>query len=83
MEQRGTLLPLVEAHVEYHGRARYDDELELTTIATMASKARIRFDVEIAHASGDGVASGYTVHAITNPEGRPIRPPQWLTDAME
>jgi len=82
MEQRGALLPLVEAHVEYHGRARYDDELELVTTAAMASKARIRFDVRIAHVSGEAVASGYTVHAITNGEGRPIRPPQWFQDAM-
>ena len=82
MEQRGTLLPLVEAHVEYHGRARYDDELELVTTAAMAGKASMRFEVAIAHVSGDRVASGYTLHAIVNADGKPIRPPQWLTDAM-
>ena len=82
MEQQGALLPLVEAHVEYHGRARYDDELELITTAAMAGKARMRFDVTIAHVSGDQVAGGYTVHAIVNAEGKPIRPPQWLAQAM-
>ncbi|MBL7220193.1 MAG: acyl-CoA thioesterase [Phycisphaerae bacterium] len=82
MEQRGTLLPLVEAHVEYHGRARYDDQLELVTTAAMAGKASMRFDVAITHVSGDRVASGYTLHAIVNAEGKPIRPPQWLNDAM-
>jgi len=82
METRGALLPLVEAHVEFHGRARYDDQLELVTTAHMAGKARMRFDVSIAHASGDPVASGYTVHAIVNPDGRPIRPPAWLLEAM-
>ena len=83
MELRGALLPLVEAHVEFHGRARYDDELELTTNAAMAGKASMRFDVTIAHVSGERVASGYTVHAIVNDEGKPIRPPQWLAEAME
>jgi len=82
MEQRGALLPLVEAHVEYHGRARYDDQLELVTTAAMAGKASMRFDVAIAHVSGERVASGYTVHAIVNGEGKPIRPPAWLAEAM-
>jgi len=82
METRGALLPLVEAHVEFHSRARYDDELELTTTAHMSGKARMRFDITIAHAGGDKVASGYTVHAIVNAEGRPIRPPTWLADVM-
>jgi acyl-CoA thioester hydrolase len=82
MELRGALLPLVEAHVQFHGRAKYDDQLELITTAAMAGKARMRFDVVIAHVSGDRVASGYTVHAIVNAEGKPIRPPGWLTEAM-
>jgi len=28
------------------------------------------------------VARGYTVHAFTNLEGKPIRPPAWLTEAI-
>jgi acyl-CoA thioester hydrolase len=82
MELRGALLPLVEAHVQYHGRARYDDELELITTAQMAGKASMRFEIAIAHVSGDRVASGYTLHAIVNAEGKPIRPPAWLSEAM-
>ena len=83
MEQKGALLPLVEAHVNYHGRARYDDELKLIVTAEMAGKARVRFDVAIAHASsGAAVASGYTVHAVVDASGRPIRPPEWLVAAL-
>ena len=84
MEASGVMLPLVEAHVEYLGRARYDDELELAVCARMAGKAKIRFDVNIAHAVPDGgaVAKGYTVHAITDISGKPIRPPEWLTEVI-
>jgi len=82
MELRGALLPLVEAHVQFHGRAKYDDELELVTSAEMAGKARMRFEIEISHVSGQPVAGGYTVHAIVNADGRPIRPPAWLLEAM-
>ena len=82
MELRGALLPLVEAHVEYLGRARYDDELEVTTSAAMSGKARVRFDVDIRHANGRPVARGYTVHAVVGPAGKPIRPPGWFLDAL-
>ncbi len=80
METRGVLLPLVEAHVEYLGRARYDDLLRMTTTAHLAGRARLRFDVEIVQdAHRAKVARGYTVHAITDSAGRPTRPPAFLT----
>ena len=83
MESRGVLLPLVEAHVEYHGRAKYDDELEIDTSAVLSGKARLHFEVNIRHTSGAGaVAGGYTIHAITDGDGKPIRPPQWLMKAF-
>jgi len=80
MESRGAMLPLVEAHVEFQGRARYDDLLEQVTTVAVSGKARLRFDMSIRHAgdSGKPVASGYTVHAITDTAGKPIRPPAWL-----
>ena len=92
MEERGILLPLVEAHLEYLGRARYDDELEMTVSAQMSGRARVRFDVSIRHAdnaageqspdSGRGVVKGYTVHAVMDSSGKPARPPAWFTDAL-
>ena len=83
MEERGTYLPLVESHVTYQGRARYDDQLEMTVTVAMSGKARVRFDVEIAHADGGpSVVKGYTVHAVSDAAGKPIRPPAWLADLL-
>ena len=83
MERRGVCLPLVEAHVQYHGRARYDDLLKVRTTASMCGRARLRFDVRIARADTDEpVTSGYTVHAVTDPAGKAIRPPAWLLEAL-
>jgi acyl-CoA thioester hydrolase len=83
MESRGVFLPVVESHVRYRGRARYDDLLRMTTTAEMAGRARIRCDVHIAHADGRGdVAEGYTVHAFVGADGRPIRPPAWFLEAL-
>jgi acyl-CoA thioester hydrolase len=83
-EEDGVGLPVVEAHVQYFGRAQYDDELQVTTTATMPGRARLRFDMEIVHArSGQAVCRGYTVHAIADLTGRPIRPPGWLVRLIE
>ncbi len=79
LEERGVFLPLVEAHVEYLGRARYDDLLEMTSVASLEGRARLRCAARILHAdSARPVASGYTVHAFTDPTGKPIRPPAWF-----
>ena len=81
MEGRGVMLPLVEAHVEYLGRARYDDLLRMTSRGSLAGKARLRVGCDIIQAAtGAPVARGYTIHAITNAVGKPTRPPQWLVE---
>ena len=83
MEAKGAFLPIVEAHVHYRGRARYDDELVVTTTAELHGKARVRFDVRIVRAADDGpVADGYTIHAITDAAGKPSRPPAWFKEAL-
>jgi acyl-CoA thioester hydrolase len=82
MEDRGALLPVVEAHVQYLGRAQYDDLLQLTASPTMQGRARIRFDVAIQRDDGQAVAEGWTVHAVTDPDGKAIRPPAWLTELL-
>lgn len=83
MERQGVLLPVIEAHVRYLGRARYDDQLQLTTRVSMSGRVRMRFDVTVVRADGKGkVAEGYTVHAISDTDSKPIRPPDWLTRAM-
>jgi acyl-CoA thioester hydrolase len=84
MEERGVFLPLVEAHVNYRGRAKYDDLLAITSRLTLAGRASLRFDVEIlmAGAGGARVADGYTLHAITDNNGKPMRCPDWLEKAL-
>ncbi len=83
MEEKGVFLPLVESHVEYLGRAKYDDELEMTASVTMAGKARVRFEISVVQVvGGAGVARGYTVHAVTDKAGKPARPPAWLVEML-
>ncbi len=82
-EEQGYMLPLVEAHVNYRGRAQYDDLLWLDVSMEMAGRASLKFSVRITNEAGEAVAEGYTVHAIVHPDGRPIRPPEWLLQRFE
>ena len=79
-EQEGVRLPVCEAHIEFDGPAQYDDLLRLSTGIWMPSRARIRFDNQVVQAETDRpVCHGYTIHAVVDAEGRPIRPPAWMT----
>ena len=83
LETRGVFLPVIVAHLEYLGRARYDDLLSLTISAVFEGRARLRCGVQVVHAAtGKGVVQGYTVHAFTDATGKPIRPPGWMIEAM-
>jgi acyl-CoA thioester hydrolase len=84
MEAQGVFLPLVEAHLEFLGGARYDDLLDIASAAGFCGRARLRFDVEIHHHdSGKAVVRGYTIHAFTSGQGKPVRPPAWFMEMME
>jgi acyl-CoA thioester hydrolase len=83
IEQRGLYLPVVEAYVEYLGRARYDDRLRMITTMSFVGRARMRCAVQIVQAeTGQGVARGYTVHAFTGVDGKAVRPPRWLLEGL-
>lgn len=76
MERDGVSLPVIEVHCEYRQPARYDDEIEIRTRATLMSPVRIRFDYHLVGGADDTVAaSGYTVHAALDTGGRPCRLP--------
>jgi acyl-CoA thioester hydrolase len=76
MERDGVSLPVIEAHCEYRQPARYDDDVEIRTRATLLTPVRIRFDYELRRdGSGEPTATGHTIHAALDPGGRPCRLP--------
>lgn len=84
LEEGGFFLPLVEAHLEFRGGARYDDLLSVQSVVEFSGRARLRFDVEAVHAeTRRPVVSGYTVHAFTDQRGKPTRPPMWFVEALQ
>jgi acyl-CoA thioester hydrolase len=76
METGGVTLPVIEAHCEYRQSAKYDDELEIHTSGALRSPVRIEFAYEVIR-PGDQtmIATGRTVHASLDRNGRPCRLP--------
>lgn len=83
-EKRGVMAPIVEAHLEFKGRAGYDDLLEIETSCSRESRVRLRFASRVSLAdSRKPVAEGYTIHALTDPQGKPMRIPEWIEKLLE
>jgi acyl-CoA thioester hydrolase len=84
LEARGVFLPLIEAHLEFQGGARYDDLLDISSTVAMDGRAKIRFDAQITQNAGRRpVVRGYTVHVFADGHGKPIRPPAWFLELMQ
>jgi len=84
MEAEGIGLPVIEAHCEYRSPARYDDELQVRTTGRLLSPARVEFEYEICRpCDGTVNATGRTVHAAIDTNGRPCRLPDYIRELLE
>ena len=73
----GAMLPVVEAHVDYHAPARYDDLLEISAWVDEIRGVRCKIACEVRRA-GEArlLAKGHTVHVFVDVKTlRPIPPP--------
>jgi len=83
MEEAGVSLPVIEAHCDYRQSARYDDEIEIRTRATVLTPVRLRFDYQAVRTAGEAlVAEGHTVHAALGANGRPCRLPARVRELL-
>jgi len=81
LETAGYFLPVLEMSARYLRPARYDDELEIVTTLRERPVARIRLDYEV-YRGPEVLATGHTVHAFIDREGRPTRPPAHFAAKM-
>ena len=78
-EAEGVMAPIIEANLKFKGRAGYDDLLNIETVCSREGRIRLKFESVITMAeTGLPVAEGFTIHALTTPEGKPIRVPEWF-----
>ena len=79
VEDAGTFLPVVEASCAYHAPARYDELVVVRTSLREMSAARATFDYRIEReADARLLATGATMHAAVDGQGRPRRFPEDL-----
>jgi acyl-CoA thioester hydrolase len=81
LEAEGVLLPVIDARCQYRASARYDDELRISATARLVSAVRVAFDYEVSGPSAV-IASGHTVHAAIDRQGRPVRVPARIKELM-
>jgi acyl-CoA thioester hydrolase len=74
-------LPVVEAQVQYKQPARYDDVLVVETAITKIGRASARFEYRVMR-DHELVATGHTVHACIDREGRVQRLPPLLVSTL-
>ncbi len=74
--EEGVGLPVIDARCAYHQSARYDDEVVVRTRAELLSGVRIAFHYEVVRAADQtAIATGRTMHAAVDRQGRPCRLP--------
>jgi acyl-CoA thioester hydrolase len=73
----GLRLPVVEAHVSYKQPARYDDLVAVEISLAEVRRASARFEYRLVR-DGELLATGHTVHACVDLDGRVQRMPPGL-----
>lgn len=87
MEERGFVLPVVEAHVKYLKSAQYDDVIEVHTRVSEVGRVHVNFEYEV-HRTAEGkepelLATGFTEHACLSREARkPERLPEDVAEIL-
>ncbi len=71
------MLPVTEAHVDYRAPARYDDVVAVETSLAEVRRASVRFGYRLVR-GGELLATGHTVHACVDVDGRVQRMPAEL-----
>lgn len=81
MEKRGIMLPVVDLSCRYRKSAVYDDLIHVRVGIAEWKKASLRFDYVVYDESMEHIlATGFTMHACTNLEKKPVRIPDWMVN---
>lgn len=74
LEADGYRLPVLEVNAKYVRPAVYDDTVTIVTTLREKPMLRIRLEYEVRRGE-ELLATGYTVHAFIDRQGKPVRPP--------
>jgi acyl-CoA thioester hydrolase len=74
LEADGYRLPVLEIGAKFVRPALYDDTLTIVTTLREKPLLRIRLEYEVRRGE-ELLATGFSMHAFIDREGRPVRPP--------
>ena len=84
VEENGAMLPVIEAHCEYKKGATFSQDLIVKTYIRELPKVKIKFEYKICPVSSNQtLLTGYTVHACTNLEGKPVKMPKYIRKILK
>jgi acyl-CoA thioester hydrolase len=81
LEEEGFRLPVLEVAARYLKPAVYDDTLEIRTTLSEKPLLRVRLEYEVRRGE-ELLATGSSVHAFVDTQGKPVRPPSWAADLL-
>jgi acyl-CoA thioester hydrolase len=81
LEEEGFRLPVLEVSAKYLRPALYDDTVEIVTTLRDRPLLRIHLEYEVRRGE-ELLATGTTVHAFVDRDGRPVRPPPWAVERI-
>jgi acyl-CoA thioester hydrolase len=81
VEKRGIILPVREAQCRYRSPIHFDDEIFIHAGIQEWKRVSMKFIYEIWNKDKTVLhATGMTEHASINPDGKPVRVPEWLKE---
>jgi acyl-CoA thioester hydrolase len=94
LEEKGLLLPVIEAELKFRAPARYDDRIRIYTMVEEFNALRIHFRSEVRRIDGESnqageapvgelLVSGGTKHIWVSREWRPVRIDREAPDLYE
>ena len=81
LENSGTTLPVIGAHANYKRGAGFEEELVVRTSIPELPKGKLRIEYEVLK-ENELLVSGFTQHAFTNSDGKPVRAPEMILSVM-
>jgi len=80
-EKRNIILPVVEAFAKYKAPAKYDDLLVIKTSLKDLKPYKVVFEYKV-FKNDTLITEGYTVHVPINKEGKIVKFPQDIYEAL-
>ena len=83
VEKTGITLPVISSHCDYKRGAKFEQNILVKTSINSKPKSKLHIDYFVfIENEKDFIVSGYTEHAFVNNNGKAVRAPKIISDAI-